>query len=88
MDIPKKIIQKSSKHGIGYDLYKQYFMGESSFVFKIWRSIMRIFGKLMIIIFFLYIIISLYSYLFDVCKLYFFVYKHNSLVIVLKILIY
>lgn len=74
----------TSKHGIGYDILKKYVMGENTWAFTIWREIVRLLGRLCVFSFYLTLIIFLYSFYFDTCKLYYMVYREKWVAIVSK----
>lgn len=64
---------KVSKHGIGYDLYKTYIMSEGNKIRKIWIFLTRAIGHFIILAFYIFLILSLNTYFFTICKIYYLV---------------
>ena len=67
------MIGKVSKHGIGYDLYKKYIMSENNKIRKIWIFLTRTIGHLINLAFYMFLILSLSTYFFTICKIYYLV---------------
>lgn len=72
-----------SKNGIGYDIIKDYILGENTWVFTIWREIVKILGKVCLASFYLSFVLFMYSFFFDTCKLYYVVYKDKLITTVI-----
>ncbi len=75
-----------SKNGVGYDLLKKYVMGENTWVFTLWRELVRLLGKLCVFTHYTILIFFLYSFYFDTCKLYYIVYRDKWISTVSKII--
>ena len=71
----KKKAEFPSHNGIGYDILKKYILGEHTWTFTIWRELVKFIGKICVFSTYMGLIIFLYSFYFDTCKLYYVVYR-------------